>query len=120
MSVQVSDDLRMKMAEWVEIKKNITEAKKDMKVLTDHEKTLKTFVNEYMKNNSIDKINLRQGKVTRKESVKKSPFNKASVEAGLNIYFSNDTARVESVLTCITDNLEEIKTSTVSLTGIKD
>lgn len=120
MAVPVSDDLRLKMAEWVELKKNIAEAKKDMKVLTDHEKTLKSFVDEYMKNNSIDKINLRKGKVTRKETVKKAPFNKASVEAGLNVYFNNDTVRVESVMTCIADNLKETKTSTVSLTGIKE
>jgi hypothetical protein len=119
-AVPVSDDLRVKMAEWVEIKKNIADANMDMKVLTDHEKKLKSFVNDYMKENAIDKINLRKGKVTRKETIKKAPFNKASVEAGLTVYFNSDTARVESVMTCITDNLKEVKTSTVSLTGIKE
>jgi len=47
------------MTEWVELKKQLTEARKDMAVLNKREKELKKYIGEYMKVQGIDNINLK-------------------------------------------------------------
>ena len=63
MTDQISDDFRKAMADWVAIKTQLTEARKDMKVLNTREKELKTYIADYMKNVQIDSVNLKKGKV---------------------------------------------------------
>lgn len=119
---EVSEELKQKMAEWVELKKQLSAAREDMKVLNTREKQLKEFITGFMKNNKIDKINLRKGKVSYKESTKKPTFTKKGVESGLMVYYNNNVAQVESVMTCIIDTMssQSQETSTITLTGIKD
>ena len=45
----ITDEFRGKMSEWVELKKQLTEARKDMKVLNQKEKELKEFIGSFMK-----------------------------------------------------------------------
>jgi CO dehydrogenase/acetyl-CoA synthase beta subunit len=121
---EVSDELKHKMSEWVELKKQLAAAREDMKVLNKREKELKSFIAGYMKVNQIDKINLRKGKVSYKETIRKPSFTKKVVEQGLTVYFNGDVARVESVMTCILDTMnnetQDTPSPTISLTGIKE
>lgn len=117
---EITDEFRKKMSEWVELKKQLAEARKDMAVLNKREKELKSYIGDYMKENAIDNINLKKGKVTRRTTSKKSSLSKKVVENGLTTYFQGDEVRVEGAMTCITDQLTAEERDVISLTGIKD
>ncbi len=117
---EISTEFRVKMTEWVELKKQLAEARKDMAVLNKKEKELKNYIGGYMKQEGIDNINLKKGKVTRRTTEKKPTFSKKAVEQGLGVYFQGDEVRVEAAITCITDNLPSEQRDVVSLTGIKE
>jgi len=119
MAESVSDQFRMAMKDWVELKKQLTSARKDMKILNTREKQLKEYIKNYMKKQEIDKVNLKGGKVTLKVSQKSGSFTKAAVQNGLSIYFQGDEVRTEAVMTCILDNIDSMETEVISLTGLK-
>jgi hypothetical protein len=119
MAESVSDQFRMAMKDWVELKKQLTSARKDMKILNTREKQLKEYIKNYMKKQEIDKVNLKGGKVTLKVSQKSGSFTKAAVQNGLNIYFQGDEVRTEAVMMCILDNIDKKETEVISLTGLK-
>ena len=118
--MEITEELRKTMAEWVELKKQLVEVRKDVKLLNTREKQLKEALRICMETQKIDKINLKKGKVTLKNSQKRSSLTKKSVESGLGIYFNNDSVKVETAMNCILDNLETKDTSVISLTGIKE
>jgi hypothetical protein len=115
---EISDDFRKAMSDWVELKKQLTEARNDMKVLNQREKDLKKFIMGYMKQEKIDKINLKKGKVTLRETKKKETLKKEHVESGLRTFFQGDEVRLEGAMTCIMDGLEQKESSVISLTGL--
>ena len=117
---EISTEFRVKMTEWVDLKKQLTEARKDMSILNKKEKELKKYIGDYMKDQGIDNINLKKGKVTRRTTEKKPTFSKKAVEEGLGVYFQGDEVRVEAAVTCISDNLPSEPRDVVSLTGIKE
>jgi Family of unknown function (DUF5760) len=119
MSESVSDQFRMAMKDWVDLKQQLSSARKDMKILNTREKQLKEYIKTYMKKQDIDKINLKGGKVTLKVSQKTGSFTKAAVQNGLGIYFQGDEVRTESAMTCILDNIKKTETESISLTGLK-
>ena len=115
---EVSEDLKTRVTELVELNKQIKNVRKDLKVLTDREKELKKFVCSYMEDKKIDKVNLRKGKITHKKTIKKPSFTKKTVEKGLMTYFNEDAVTVERVMTCIADVTEQTESSSISLTGL--
>lgn len=119
MTESVSDQFRMAMKDWVDLKQQLSSARKDMKILNTREKQLKEYIKTYMKNQDIDKINLKGGKVTLKVAQKTGSFTKAAVQNGLGIYFQGDEVRTESAMTCILDNIKKTETESISLTGLK-
>lgn len=117
---EISQEFRDKMTEWVDLKNQLAEARKDMAVLNNREKELKKYIGEYMKVQNIDNINLRKGKVSRRTTHKKPTFSKKVVEQGLDVYFQGDEVRVDAAITCIIDNLPSEERDVISLTGIKE
>jgi hypothetical protein len=118
MADQITDEFRGAMADWVQLKTQLTEARKDMKILNEREKQLKEFIKTFMKNQSLDLINLKKGKVTLKTTVKKSSMTREAVRNGLNVYFGGDEAKVDGAIQCILDNLESEEADVISLTGL--
>lgn len=114
---EISDEFRRAMGEWVELKKQITEARKDIKVLADREKQLKTFVKDFMKEQKIDTVNLKKGKVSLKTSKRRGTLTKAAVKTGLEHYFGGDETKVEGALNAIYDTIQEVQSDVISLTG---
>jgi hypothetical protein len=112
----ISDDFRM--ADWVELKRQLTEARGDMKVLNTREKELKQVIAGYMKTTDIDTVNLKKGKVSLRKKMSKGSMTKKSVENGLMIFFQQDETQVERAMICIQDTLEEKETDVISLTGL--
>ena len=114
---EISDEFRRAMGEWVELKKQLAEARKDMKVLADREKQLKTFVKDFMKEQKIDTVNLKKGKVSLKTSKRRGTLTKAAVKTGLEHYFGGDETKVEGALNAIYDTIQEVQSDVISLTG---
>jgi len=118
MADQITDEFRGAMADWVQLKTQLTEARKDMKILNEREKQLKEFIKTFMKNQSLDLINLKKGKVTLKTTVKKSSMTREAVRNGLSVYFGGDEAKVDGAIQCIIDNLDSEEADVISLTGL--
>lgn len=114
-----SDDLTKSVSHLVELNKQITEARTDIKVLTDAEKTLKSHIKKLMIDNGLDVINLKNGKIAVKKSVRKAGLNKVSVREGLSVFFDGNQDQVETALKVILETLPTKESSTLSLTGLK-
>ena len=118
MAETVSDQFRTAMTDWVELKKQLTSARQDMKILNTREKQLKEYIKNYMKNQKIDKVNLKRGKVTFRVGQKTGSMTKAAVVYGLGVYFQGDEVRTEAAMTCIMDNIQKTETEIISLSGL--
>ena len=115
----ITDEFRKYMAEWVELKRQLTEARKDMKVLNTREKKLKDYIANCMQNTKIDTVKLSRGeKVTMKTTNRAGTMSKDSVVRGLDIYFEGDEVRTEAAMNCILDNIARKDVRTVSITGL--
>ena len=115
---EITEEFRKAMSEWVEIKTQLVEARKDMKILNTREKDLKEYVKTFMKQQQIDKVNLKKGKVTLKTTKRTGTLTKKTVEEGLRIYFNNDETRVEGAVNAIYDQVGTHESDNISLTGL--
>ena len=120
MSENPSEELSNSVSKLVELNKQITEAREDIKVLVQAEKALKLQVKKLMTDNGLDAINLKKGKISVRRSSRKQGLTKASVKEGLTAYFNGNEEQAESVLKIILDNLPTKESTSLSLTGIKD
>jgi hypothetical protein len=116
----VSNELSETVSKLVELTKQLSDAKSDIKILNQEEKRLKENVKKHMIDQGIDTINLRKGKISIRKSVRKGTMNKEAISAGLMTFFSGDEAKVEGALNAIKDNLKTKESTSISLTGIKD
>ena len=116
----VPNELSVTVSKLVELTKQLSEAKSDIKVLNQEEKRLKENVKKHMVDQGIDTINLRKGKISIRKSVRKAGINKDAVKEGLSKFFSGDEAKVEGALNAIQDNLKVKESTSLSLTGKKD
>ena len=116
----VSPDLSESVSKLVELTKQLTEAKSDIKILNQEEKRLKENVKKHMISQGIDTINLRKGKISIRKSVRKSGMSKEAIKEGLLKFFSGDEVKVEGALNAIQDGLKTRESTSLSLTGIKE
>jgi len=116
----VSNELSESVSKLVELTKQLTEAKSDIKILNQEEKRLKENVKKHMVSQGIDTINLRKGKISIRKSVRKGSVNKDAIKEGLLTFFGGDETKVEGALNAIQDGLKMKESTSISLTGIKD
>lgn len=116
----IPKDLTESVSKLVELARQLSEAKSDIKILSQEEKRLKESVKKHMVSQGIDTINLRKGKISLRKTVRKSSVNKDAIKGGLLTYFGGDETRVEGALNAINDGLTTKETTSISLTGIKD
>lgn len=118
--VTPTDELSNSVSKLVELNKQITEAREDIKVLVQAEKSLKLQVKKLMTDNSLDVINLKKGKISVRRNSRKTGLNKTSVREGLITFFNGNEQQAESALKVILDNLPVKESTSLSLTGIKE
>jgi len=118
--MSVSSELSDSVAKLVELSKQLSEAKSDIKILTQEEKRLKETVKKHMVDQGIDTINLRKGKISLRKSVRKGSLNKDAIREGLLKFFGGDEAKVEGALNAIQDTIKVKESTSISLTGIKE
>ena len=115
-----SEELSSSVSKLVELSKQITEARADMKVLIQAEKALKLQVKKLMLDNGLDAINLYKGKITVCKSTIKQGLYKASVKEGLVSFFNGNEDQAETALKTILDSLPTKESTSLSLSGIKN
>jgi hypothetical protein len=118
--MSVPNELSESVSKLVELSKQLSEAKSDIKILNQEEKRLKEAVKKHMVTQGIDTINLRKGKISLRKSVRKGSMNKDAIKDGLLQFFGGDEAKVEGALNAIQDNLKVKESTSLSLTGIKE
>jgi hypothetical protein len=118
--MSVPSELSESVSKLVELSKQLSEAKSDIKILNQEEKRLKESVKKHMIDQGIDTINLRKGKISLRKSVRKSGINKDAIKEGLLKFFGGDETKVEGALNAIQDGLKVRESTSLSLTGIKD
>ena len=116
----VSNELSESVSKLVELTKQLSEAKADIKVLNQEEKRLKETVKKHMVGQGIDTINLRKGKISIRKSVRKGSMNRDAIREGLMTFFGGDETKVEGALNAIKDGLKTTESTSISLTGIKE
>ncbi len=118
--MSVPSELSENVSKLVELTKQLSDAKSDIKILNQEEKRLKETVKKHMIAQGIDTINLRKGKISIRKTVRKSGINKDAIKDGLLKFFGGDEAKVEGALNAIQDGLKTKESTSLSLTGIKD
>ena len=118
--MSVPSELSENVSKLVELTKQLSDAKADIKILNQEEKRLKETVKKHMIAQGIDTINLRKGKISIRKTVRKSGINKDAIKDGLLKFFGGDEAKVEGALNAIQDGLKTKESTSLSLTGIKD
>jgi acid phosphatase class B len=118
--MSVPNELSESVSKLVDLSKQLSEAKSDIKILNQEEKRLKESVKKHMISQGIDTINLRKGKISLRKSVRKSGINKDAIKDGLLKFFGGDEAKVEGAINAIQDGLKVKETTSLSLTGIKE
>ena len=116
----VTNELSENVSKLVDLTKQLSDAKADIKILNQEEKRLKEIVKKNMVTQGIDTINLRKGKISLRKSVRKAGINKEAVKDGLLKFFGGDETKVEGALNAIQDGLKVKESTSLSLTGIKD
>ena len=118
--MSVPNELSASVSKLVELSKQLSEAKSDIKILNQEEKRLKEAVKKHMIDQGIDTINLRKGKITIRTSVRKGGMNKDAVRDGLLKFFGGDEAKLEGAMNAIQDNIKVRESTSISITGIKE
>lgn len=111
---EVNENFKQAMSEWTDVKKRLASAKKDLKVLNEHEKKLRDFIHQYMLQQNIDTCNTKEAKVSVKTRNVRSGFTKDLVRKGLLKYFNGDEDRVNYVIDVIMECCETRERSSIS------
>jgi len=115
----MSDQLEFKgaMDRWIDIKKQLSAVRKDVKVLTDQEKKLRVFIKNFMVDKEITVCNVQEqnAKVNVNKRKVKAPFTKDLVRKGLLKYFRGDESLVDKVFEIIDEEAEVRETESISL-----
>ena len=118
--MSVPNELSASVSKLVELSKQLSEAKSDIKILNQEEKRLKESVKKHMIDQGIDTINLRKGKINLRKSVRKGSLNKDAIREGLLKFFGGDEAKVEGALNAFQDTIKVKESTSLSLSGIKE
>lgn len=109
------------MKEWIALKVQLAEARKDLSVLNKREKDLKHFVTTHMVQNDIDTVKVRDKvRVNLKKKVAKGSITMQVIRTGLLNYFNSDGALVDRAIKCIEDAAPTKEVASVTVSGLKN
>lgn len=112
----MADDVKTAMSEWIEIKKNLAEARKDLSTLNKREKELRKYIQGFMVEKEIDAVKVNEEKVSIKTSKKTGSLTKDGLRAGLLKFFENDVVRTDACFNVVMESLPKRESKTLSLT----
>lgn len=108
-------DLKSVVTEWIELKKHISQARKDLSVLAKREKMLSDIIKQNMAQNEVDDLKVQENKVRMRTKNAKGSLTKDVVHSGLNTYFSGDEVKVEGAMKAILDSVPVKQRASLSI-----
>jgi hypothetical protein len=108
-------DLKQRIEEWAQLKKQIADIRKDVSVLAKREKELAASIKESMKQADVEDVKTGDKKVRLREKQSKGSITKDVIVQGLTSYFSGDAVKVEGAMKAITDSAPAKTTSSLAL-----
>ena len=108
-------DFKSAVTEWIELKKHIAQARKDLSVLAKREKMLADVIKQNMEENEVDDVKIQDNKVRMRTKNAKGGITKDVIQTGLTTYFSGDSVKVEGAMKAITDSAPVKQRSTLSV-----
>jgi hypothetical protein len=108
-------DLKSVMTEWIELKKHLAQARKDLSVLAKREKMLSEVIKQNMVQNDVEDVKIQDNKVRMRTKNAKSSITKEVIQNGLTAYFSGDAVKVEGAMKAIIDSAPVKQRSTLSI-----
>jgi len=111
----VTENFKDAMTTWVELKKQLGEARKDLSVLNKREKELRTFIKTYMNKEDIGSVNVNKNKVKYSVKTSRGSITREVIKNGLGSYFGGDVVRVEGAFQAILDAAPEVQRDSLSL-----
>ena len=110
-------ELKSTIEEWVALKSQITEIRKDVSVLVKREKVLSEVIKNTMTSNDVEDIKLGEKKVRLRTKEARGGITKEVIKNGLMTYFSGDVVKVEGAMKSIIDSAPVKQRSSLSLLG---
>lgn len=108
-------DFKSVVTEWIELKKHIAQARKDLSVLTKREKMLSDVIKQNMVQNDVDDLKVQDNKVRMRTKNAKGSITKDVIHTGLTTYFSGDAVKVEGAMKAIVDSVPVKQRSNLSI-----
>lgn len=108
-------DFRSIVTEWLALKKQIAQARKDLSVLTKREKALSEVIKENMVQQDVDDIKVQENKVRMRTKNARGSITKEVIQVGLTTYFSGDEVKVEGAMKAIIDSAPVKQRATLSV-----
>ena len=108
-------DFKSVVTEWIELKKHISQARKDLSILTKREKMLSDVIKQNMVQNDVDDLKVQENKVRMRTKNAKGSITKDVIQTGLATYFSGDTVKVEGAMKAIIDSAPVKQRSSLSI-----
>jgi seryl-tRNA synthetase len=115
----MAEDMKRAMGEWIELKKNLTEARKDLSTLNKREKELRKYIQSFMVQNEVDTVKYDAAKVSVKTTKKTAPLTKENLKKGLLVFFEDDETRADACFEAIMDNLPKTESKSITVSGLK-
>ncbi len=108
-------DLKSTVTEWIELKKHLAQARKDLSLLAKREKMLAEIIKQNMVQNDVDDVKIQDNKVRMRTKNAKGGITKDVIQSGLSSYFSGDAVKVEGAMKAILDSAPVKQRSTLSI-----
>ena len=116
----INNEFRRAMIEWADLKAQLKDARKDLKVLNTREKELNLYIKKFMSMKKIDACKVKQNKVSLNKKKSKGGLTKDVIYKGLVEFFDHDTAKAESCLNAILDSRPTTERETLTVSKLKD
>lgn len=111
----MASDLKTVMTEWIELKKHLAQARKDLSLLAKREKMLSDIIKQNMVQNDVEDVKIQDNKVRMRTKNAKGGITKEVIQSGLTSYFSGDAVKVEGAMKAIIDSAPVKQRSTLSI-----
>jgi hypothetical protein len=108
-------DFKNAMTEWIELKKHLAQARKDLSLLAKREKMLAEIIKQNMVQNDVEDVKIQDNKVRMRTKNAKGGITKDVIQSGLTSYFSGDAVKVEGAMKAIVDSAPVKQRSTLSI-----
>lgn len=92
MSTEVDPEFRDAVKAYIDMHDRLSEASKQLRDIRKKKKELSAVIVEYMRKNEIDGINVKDGKLLRKQTKRLEPLKKEHILAELSKTMAEDQA----------------------------